>query len=83
LREKEKEYVVRVATALADPMTLDIYPEKTRGNARPILPKAICRAHEFAKSTARLFAKEFVGELLSLAFKLFKEMKLGGDYVSQ
>jgi hypothetical protein len=78
LRKKEKEYVMRVATALADPMTLDIYLERTRGDARPVLPQAICRAHEFAKNVGRLFANEFVGELWSLVFKLFRDKKLGG-----
>jgi hypothetical protein len=69
---------MRVATALADPMTLDIYLERTRGDARPVLPHAICRAHEFAKNVGRLFANEFVGELWSLVFKLFRDKKLGG-----
>jgi len=78
LRKKEVEYVTRVVTALADPVTLDIYLEKVRGDARPILPQAICRAHEYAKNIGKLYVEEFAGALLSLAFKLFKTRRLGG-----
>jgi hypothetical protein len=78
LQKKEKEYVMRVATALADPVTLDVYLERTRGDARPILPQAICRAHEYAKNIGRLYVEEFAGELLSLAFRLFKDRRSGG-----
>jgi hypothetical protein len=78
LQKKEREYVMRVATALADPATLDVYLERTRGDARPILPQAVCRAHEYAKNIGRLYAEEFRGELLSFAFKVYKEKVSGG-----
>jgi hypothetical protein len=78
LLKKEREYVMRVATALADPVTLDVYLERTRGDARPILPQAVCRAHEYAKNIGRLYVEEFAGELLSFAFKVYKERGSGG-----
>jgi hypothetical protein len=61
-----------------DPATLDVYLERTRGDARPILPQAVCRAHEYAKNIGRLYVEEFAGELLSLAFKVYKERRSGG-----
>jgi hypothetical protein len=78
LLKKEREYVMRVLTALADPATLDVYLERTRGDARPILPKAVCRAHEYAKNIGRLYVEEFAGEFLSFAFKVYKERRSGG-----
>ncbi len=73
LVEKEREYVGRVLTALADPRTLDIYTETLKTGARPILPWALCRAHEFVKDTVRLYREDFRGYLFRLAVRVAEE----------
>jgi len=67
--------VERVLDAIADPRTLDIYPESiySQSATRPLVPWAVCRSHEFIKDATRLYKEDFRGYLLKLAISVARE----------
>ena len=75
LQSKAQEYVERVLEALADPRTLDIYPESIykQNVARPLVPWAVCRSHEFIKDTTKVYKEDFRGYMLRLAIVVARE----------
>lgn len=75
LQSKTKNYVDRILEALADPRTLDIYPESmyTQESARPLVPWAVCRSHEYIKDTTRVYKEDFRGYMLKLAITVARE----------